>query len=135
MKEKLLDIFSEPTYQPKTFEELFNILELDESEKEDLQKALDELIASYDIFLSRKKDKYVLPKDVQIFKGTISIKNPDYGFIISKDFEQDLYVPKHGLNNALDKDLVLFSPEKPYEDYYAGLKREAKVIDILQRNL
>ena len=135
MREKLLELFESKTYQPKTFEEIYDLLQLQESDRIELKRELDKLVATYDIFLSRKKDKYILPKDVHIYKGTISIKNPDYGFITSASFEQDLYVPKHSLNNALDKDVVLFSPEAPYQDYYAGLKQEAKVIDILERSL
>jgi exoribonuclease R len=73
MKERLLEIFESKTYQPKTFEVLAEMLEINESEKPELKATLDMLLDNYDIFLSKKKDKYILPKDAHIYKGTISI--------------------------------------------------------------
>lgn len=133
MKEKLLEIFESSNYQPKNLEELYTALNLEENQKEDLQKALDELLDEYEIFLSRK-NRYILPKDAHIFKGTISIKNPDYGFISSSEFIKDFYVSKKDFNGALDKDYVVFSVNNMYNEE-DDLNHEARVIDILERNL
>ena len=75
MKEKLLEIFKSPSYQPKNLEELLVLLELHDSEKEELEKALSELLDEYEILQSRKK-RYILPRSVHIYKGHISIKIP-----------------------------------------------------------
>jgi len=133
MKERLLEIFYAPDYQPKNFEELFEFLGLDESEKDDLEKALSELLDEYEILLSRKK-RYILPRAVNIYKGQISIKNPDFGFITAPDFERDFYVAKRDLNGAMDRDLVVFQAFREY-NANGGLNQEARVLDILKRNL
>lgn len=134
MKTRLKEFFSNEKYQPQNFEEIVEILGIEEYQKEELQKALDELIDEYEIFLSRKS-RYILPKDANIYKGTISIKNPDYGFITSPDFPEDLYVHRNGMNGALDKDLVAFSIIDFYGHQSDEFKQEAKVIDVVKRNL
>ncbi|MGI6768479.1 MAG: ribonuclease R [Bacilli bacterium] len=133
MKEKLLEIFKSPSYQPKNLEELLVLLELHDSEKEELEKALSELLDEYEILQSRKK-RYILPRSVHIYKGHISIKNPDFGFITSPDFERDFYVAKSDLNGAMDRDYVVFQALGEY-NINSSFKQEAKVIDILERNL
>jgi ribonuclease R len=107
MKERLLEIFKQNNYQPKNFQELYEILELSEESKDELQKALNELLDEYEIFLSRK-NRYTLPSEAHIYKGVISIKNPDYGFITSPNFEKDFYVSKNKMGGAMDKDYVVF---------------------------
>jgi len=134
MKERLKEYFSSENYQPQNFEEIAQSLGIEEYQKEELKKALDELIDEYEIFLSRKQ-RYILPKDAKIFKGVISIKNPDYGFITSPDFPLDLYVHRNGMNGALDKDLVAFSLIDYYGQPSDDFKQEAKVIDVIERNL
>lgn len=134
MKERLKEYFANENYQPQNFDEIAESLGIEESQKEELKKALDELIDEYEIFLSRKS-RYILPKDAKIYKGVISIKNPDYGFITSPDFPEDLYVHKNGMNGALDKDLVAFSIIDFYGHQSDEFKQEAKVIDVIKRNL
>lgn len=133
MKKRLLEIFNSHDYQPKNFEELFAFMGLEDSERDDLEKALSELLDEYEVLLSRKK-RYILPRTVNIYKGQISIKNPDFGFITSPDFERDFYVSKSGFNGAMDRDHVVFQALGEYNDS-DSFKQEAKVIDILKRNL
>ncbi len=96
MKNEILEIINNPDYQPLTFEDFFSLLELETlKDGELLKKTLNELVEENVLFLSKKKTRYILPKDLGYYKGKISIKNPNYGFIISDDFENDLYVSKH----------------------------------------
>ena len=133
MKEKLLEVFYSKSYSPKNIEELATFLEIQDQDRPQLEKALTELLDEYEILLSRKK-RYILPRDVHIYKGTISIRNPEYGFINSPDFERDFYVSKAEMHGAMDKDYVVFSILNEYNDN-SNFKQEARVIDILQRNL
>lgn len=135
MKTKIQELFANEKYQPQNFEEIAETLGIKESQKEELQKILDDLVDEYEIFLSRKS-RYILPKDANIYKGTITIKNPDYGFISSPHFTDDLYVHRNGMNGAFDKDIVVFSTIDFYKNNQGeDFKQEAKVIDIVKRNL
>lgn len=53
MKKRLLEIFNSHDYQPKNFEELFAFMGLEDSERDDLEKALSELLDEYEVLLSR----------------------------------------------------------------------------------
>ncbi|NLD26958.1 MAG: ribonuclease R [Acholeplasmataceae bacterium] len=133
MKEKLLEIFNSKNYQPKNFQELSELLYLEPEQISELEKVLNQLLDEYEILLSRKK-RYILPRDVHIHKGYISIKNPDFGFITCPDFPRDFYVSKTEMNGAMDKDYVVFSIISDYNGN-SDFKQEARVIDILQRNI
>ncbi|MFA7435859.1 MAG: ribonuclease R [Bacilli bacterium] len=135
MKTRIQELFADEKYQPQNFEEIAKTLEIEEYQKDELKRILDGLVDDYEIFLSRKS-RYILPKDVNIYKGTISIKNPEYGFISSPNFSEDFYVHRNGMNNAFDKDLVVFSIVDFYGTNQDGdFKQEAKVIDVVKRNL
>lgn len=135
MKNEILEIINNPDYQPLTFEDFFSLLELQNlSDGELLKKTLNELVEENVLFLSKKKTRYILPKDLGYYKGKISIKNPNYGFIISDDFENDLYVSKHDFLGAYDKDIVLFKINK--KSFRKGKsKDEASVVKILKRSI
>lgn len=135
MKNRLLEYFNNDRYQPQNFEELCESLSLSDDEIIQAKKVLKDFVDEYEIFLSRK-NRYILPKDANIYKGVISIKNPDYGFITSPYFSSDLYVHRNGMNGAFDQDVVVFSIVHPYHNYQGeDLKQEAKVIDIIKRSL
>ncbi len=135
MKEKLLEIFHSPNYQPMTFAQLSQELSLEEDQEPELKRLLIELLDDYEIFLSRKKDRYLRPKDVNTYKGIMSIRSVEFGFVSSDEFENDLYVPKQSFHGAIDKDEVLFQTQEPKNSNYSGFKQEAQVLKILQRNL
>lgn len=69
-----------------------------------------------------------------IFKGTISIKHEDFGFIISEGLD-DVYVSHFNFGNAIDRDEVLFQIKDygkfPHQDF----RQEAKVLKIIKRHL
>lgn len=134
MKTEILEIINQENYQPLTFEEFFSRLELSTLEEGDLlKKVLNELVNESFLFLNKKKTRYILPRDAGFYKGIISIKNPGYGFVISSDFKNDLYVSKYDFNGAYDKDEVLFRINKKTKR--EGRKDEASVVKILKRNL
>ncbi|MDD4077637.1 MAG: ribonuclease R [Bacilli bacterium] len=132
MKEKLLDYFHSSEYHPKTFEELITDLQLDK-QKQEVKAVLQELTASFEIAISKRK-KYILPKDAGIYIGTISIKNPEYGFIATDHFNRDFYVAKKDFGGALDKDTVIFQIKSNYPQY-RSFNHEAKILGIKLRNL
>ena len=137
MKNEILEIINSDNYQPLTFEDFFTLLELSTlDEGETLKKTLNELLNESRLFLNKKKTRYILPKELGYYKGTILIKNPNFGFIVSDDFKYDLYVSKFNFNEAMDKDEVLFKVNKYIHKKTDGKsKDEASVIKILKRNI
>ena len=98
------------------------------SEYKELQEALDELVREYVVFFT-KKEKYILLKNCPGLKvGKLSVNKKGFGFVIL-DKEDDLYVEASNMNGAIDGDIVLA------EKFMSGVRREAKVIRIIKREL
>ncbi|HKM30501.1 MAG TPA: RNB domain-containing ribonuclease, partial [Bacilli bacterium] len=134
MREKILLIINEESYQPLTLEELGATLELEGAEAlGSLKEELDKLVASDEILMNKKKTRYLNLSSAGIYKGVIIIKNPNYGFIKSSYFADDFYVSKYDFLKAMDKDEVLFSVIKTNGSQKSNT--EAKVFKILNRSL
>ena len=109
MKDYILQYLNSLEYIPSTYEEIFNYLEIKENEKDEFDNCLNELLDNYQIFLNKKKDRFLSQRLANMYVGKISVRNDfSYGFIQS-NFAVDLYVPKGFLCGAFNGDEVLFS--------------------------
>lgn len=128
MKERILEVM-ENIHEAKTMLEINNLLELTTVlEYQEADAALREL-ESENIIYHTKKDKYILYKNCPGLKiGKLSINKKGFGFVLLEK-EDDLYIAEDNLNNAVDNDLVLA------EIIRSGIKKEGRVIKVLERNL
>ena len=132
-KEIILEIVSKIDYQPSTFDDLKEIIENDyhnEVDDDILKNNLIELVNQYEIFLNKKKDKYLSNRLANKYKGYISIKHSDYGFV-TNPYYPDFYVDCEDFNTALDKDYVLYNV---VEDRFGASGYKAVILDIIKRN-
>ena len=95
-----------------------------------LKNDLIELVNQYEIFLNKKKDKYLSNRLANKYKGYISIKHSDYGFV-TNPYYPDFYVDCEDFNTALDKDYVLYNV---VEDRFGASGYKAVILDIIKRN-
>ena len=126
--ELILDYVNKDTYLPKTLIDLYNDIDL-EIEYEEYQKIINDLINNNDIFLNKKKDRILSSKQANIYKGTIIIKNHDFGFV-TNPYYPDFYVSKEDMLDAMNQDYCLY---KVTEDYGFGRGRQATLLKILKR--
>ena len=128
VKEKIVELMS-GIHEAKRAIEINDMLGLKTaSEYKELQEALDELVREYVVFFT-KKEKYILLKNCPGLKvGKLSVNKKGFGFVIL-DKEDDLYVEASNMNGAIDGDIVLA------EKFMSGVRREAKVIRIIKREL
>ncbi len=128
LKEKILEVLK-PIHEAKELIEINNLLGLKTvSEYQELQKNIEELEKEYKVFKT-KKDKYLLMDNCPGLRiGKLSINKKGFGFLLLSK-EDDLYISKDNLNNALNNDLVLVEIIKK------GIKPEGRVIKTLERNL
>lgn len=142
MKEKVLELLT-TQYDALSIDSLVEMLELNTTEEiTELQDVLNQLVSSYELYLT-KKNKYILLEKCPNFKvGIIDVKNKTFenkdgkevkktfGFLIMEDGTKDIHIEgKEYLNGALDGDKVLVevlgtNPNKP----------EGKVLKILERD-
>lgn len=128
MKEKILDTLKD-IHEAKTIIEINDLLNLQTVEEyQELSKNLDELAKDFLVFKT-KKDKYLLMKNCPGLRiGKIAINKKGFGFLILEK-EDDIYIAKENLNNAIHNDIVLV------EIINKGLKPEGKVLKIIKRDL
>lgn len=128
VKEKIVELMS-GIHEAKKAIEINDMLGLKTaSEYKELQEALDELVMEYVVFFT-KKEKYILLKNCPGLKvGKLSVNKKGFGFVIL-DKEDDLYVEASNMNGAIDGDIVLA------EKFMSGVRKEAKVIRIIKREL
>lgn len=122
LRESILNIINHINYAPLSLDELQEKIDC---KREELENELNNLVDEYEIFLSKKKDKYLSSRLAHMYKGTISIKNNSYGFV-SNDFYPDVFVPGSYFNNAMNKDYVLYRMDINFGE------PEAEVIKVLK---
>lgn len=128
MKDQILDLLKN-IHEAKELMEINDLLGLTSAEEyKQLQDSIQELVDSYDVFVT-KKGKYILLKNCPGIKiGKLSVNKKGFGFVIL-DKEEDLYVDKKNMNGAIHDDIVLV------EVFASGVRKEAKVVRIIKREL
>lgn len=131
IKESIIEIIKNVKYEPVTYDEMKRMLLLEDTEENNsnFDEVINELVNEYKLFINKKG--YLLnDRKANKFIGTISIRNNDYGFV-TNDYCDDFYVDGFDFNEAMDKDIVLYSTSK----YQMGNKYyyNAKVLKIIKR--
>ena len=128
MQEKIIEVLDD-IHEAKTLMEINDLLNLHTvAEYQELSKNIEELVNNYEIFKT-KKEKYLLIKNCPGLKiGKIAINKKGFGFLILEK-EDDIYIDKDHLNNAIHNDTVLVEIIKK------GLKPEGRVLKIIKRDL
>ena len=132
-KDIIKEITSNVGYQPSTLLEIKDIIISEykvDVDEEILKDDLLDLVNTYEIFLNKKKDKYLSNRLANKYKGYISIKHQDYGFV-SNPYYPDFYVDCEDFKTALDKDYVLY---QVVEDRFGASGYKAIILDIIKRN-
>ena len=128
MEEKLLKLLTN-IHEAKTLIEINDLMGLKTpDELRELQDTLKKLIDEYKVFYT-KKEKYILLKNCPSLKiGTLSVNKKGFGFVILPE-EDDIYIDKTNLKDAIDEDIVLC------EVTSRTGRKEGKIIKVIKRNL
>ena len=116
MKEKISQALREKQ-RAISLQDLAKILQLTSSgEFKILVKACGQMEKEGSIIFT-KKGKIRLPKAEIYLEGTLRLNDRGFGFVTYDPEEEDIYVPKEDINNALDGDLVevdIVQPADPF---------------------
>ena len=128
MKERVLELLKD-IHEAKELIEINDLLGLKSSDElRELQETLELLVNEYIVFYT-KKGKYILLANCPGLKiGKLSVSKKGFGFIILEK-EDDLYVDSKNMNGAIQDDIVLA------EVFMSGVRKEAKVIRVIKRDL
>ncbi len=129
MKERIIELLDHDNVS-MSISEIADVLGLNDGENfKEVAKAVIALEDEGVLFRS-KKDKYSLLSRLGYYQGVISIHDKGFGFLILKD-EDDIFIPKDKINEALNNDEVLVQIKKTNAEHR---RREGKVIKILKHN-
>jgi len=126
MKDKLLEVIEKPT----TIDELKNTLDInDASTFKLLIKSLNEL--EEEGYLVNVNEKFDIARNQRVYIGEIQINRKGFGFV-ETELDEDIYIPKGDLKNALHQDKVLVRVTK---DRSHGFRPEGIVLRVLERRV
>ena len=126
--ETILDYLRTEASHPLTDDELAEALAVEESEKADFQKLLEELV-NQGVLYRGKRGRVAAPSNINLVVGTLSIIQSGAGFVRNDEGGEDLYIPQDALRSAVDGDRVVARVEKTKK----GGKTEGSVVRVLRR--
>ncbi|MDQ0216234.1 ribonuclease R [Oikeobacillus pervagus] len=128
--EHLLTYMKEETYKPLTVQELEKAFGIsDSAEFKDFVKALIHM-EEKGLVVRTRANRYGLPEKMNLVKGKISGHSKGFAFLIPEEQGlDDVFIPPHETNGALNGDLVLVRVSSES----SGARREGTVVRILER--
>lgn len=110
-------------------EELFHLLELKNTDWEELVGTLNKMCSEYTIYQTNKGNYMTFDRS-PLKKGYLRINRRGYGFV-DLPTEEDIYIDANNLNGAIHNDLVVAEVLSKN----AGQKVEGRILKILERKL
>ena len=107
IEKKMLSFFRENPGKEYNYKQIAAVLELrDTRGRNELIKFLNLNVASQ-LLKSPSRGKYTLAENKkQYYQGRLEVTSSGRGFVICDDLDNDIRIPKSGLNTAFDGDLV-----------------------------
>ena len=107
IRQKIQTLLAAPGYHPLRRAEIANKLRLDEAQRRDYRRVLDEMLANGEIARIRQ-DRFVLPAAADLVAGTITISEKGFAFVIPEPpATSDVYVAEQDTGVAMHGDKVL----------------------------
>ncbi len=128
-KKIILKLMEDSLYVPMKEKELALILQVQEADREELCRILEELLREGRIMLT-KKGRYQLCEG-QLVNGTFISNAKGFGFVEVEGQPEDYYVPEDKVHGAFHMDLVTVRllPGK------RGKRTEAEVVSVVKRGI
>ncbi|MFH5881780.1 ribonuclease R [Liberiplasma polymorphum] len=131
MKERIIEFLQTHQQERFSIKALSEALELTSSEDyKELAKVMNALEEEARV-IPNSKNKYTLIENTNYVRGFLDVKQKGFAFLKVDDLDvDDIYIPKHKLNGAMNKDHVLAFVEKSKR----GLRKEGEVRKVLTRH-
>lgn len=126
IKEKILEVIKNS--KPQTKEDLAKVFNIKKRDRENFYFLLENLQRQGLVF-EDKKAKLIFVDNKTYFFGKIQTSKKGFGFLITENLDEDIYISEENLNFALNGDDVIV---KKYKDS-SGSKPEGKVVFIVER--
>jgi len=128
-KERLLEILGKKGIKPLKLKELIFLMEIEGEDRDDYIQLLDDLVNDGTL-VRTKNGHYMLPPK-NCYSGEFFGSRKGFGFVRVPGFDEDFFIPEHGINGAFQGDRVMIQ----VTSFNRGPKTEAEVIKILSRGI
>ena len=128
LKLRILELMEDSNYIPLEVNKICEKLDLtDAISFTKVMKTLNELEREF-IIGHTSKGKFDLLKRLRRFVGKIDLKEAGFGFVITDELEEDIFIPKGLTLNAMNRDTVLVEVTTSLDD------PEGRIVEIISRN-
>lgn len=128
--DSILEHMRQESYRPLSYNELKEVLVIDEEEESRFIRVLGRLEKEGEIVKTRK-NKYGLPEKMNLVKGSIRLNQRGYGILIPDDATRpEVFVYSGGLNGAMHSDKVMVRISASRN---GGQRPEGEVIRVIKR--
>lgn len=127
MRDKILDLMNQKNYRAMVPRQIMSAIGSDDLTQ--VMKTLNQLDTEH-IIIHDEGGNYALLSYFNVYLGRVDKKDTGFGFVVVPELEEDIFVPKRDMSNALDKDLVYVQVLKTTNK---GL--EGQIIEIVERNI
>lgn len=131
IEKKILSFFRENPSKEYNYKQIAAVLEIrDTKGRNELIKLLNLNVSSKQL-VSPTKGKYKLSQaKKQYHKGRLEVTSSGRGFVICEDLEQDIAIPKNGINKAFNGDIVeVYCYKRKSNGGFEG-----EIVQIIERN-
>jgi ribonuclease R len=126
---KILKLLRAKTNRPMKFSELMHLLSVPENQRREFRAQLKEMAAEGSV-VKLRGGRYGLPDEMNLIPGVLSGHPDGYGFVVTEDDSEDIYISRHKLNGAMHNDHVLVSIESRVHRFG---RPEGRIVRILER--
>lgn len=128
LKTSLLQYVKGKNYRPASFQELVVTLDVSSAHTQQFKKVVESLVQEKILLLNGKT--YIKSNTAPLVQGTISVHPKGFGFVKVEGMGSDVFIPKPGMNQAIDGDLV----EIEVNPVVSVKGPEGTVVSILKRS-
>ncbi len=130
-KDEILELLDASEYKPMNDQDLLSYFELQGKDIGQFFTIMEDLEKS-GLIVRTKKDRYVLPKTLDIVVGTLRMNRKGFGFVLpDSDDLGDVYISPDDLCGAMNNDKVAVKLSEPKGD---NKSREGAITNIVSRN-
>lgn len=129
LRENILSVYRNAPNELFNYKQIAKKLDIKDSPVRQVITEILHVLAKEEILEEVYTGKFRMKSDVCYVTGKVDLTSNGYGFIISNEYEEDIFVSMKNLNHALQGDLVkvyLFAQRKK-------ARPEGEVVEILQR--
>lgn len=127
MRDQILDLMNQKNYRAMVPRQIMSAIGSDDLTE--VMKTLNQLDTEH-LIIHDEGGHYALLSYFNVYLGRVDKKDSGFGFVLVPELEEDIFISKRDMSNALDKDLVYV---QVFKNTNKGL--EGQIIEIVERNI